>query len=227
MNPSTTSPNDLAHFLRDNVLSVQTNSKKYEKTLPGLIAELPVGITFDEEDDQMNARIRKSNRRKKVGKDGLFPGEESYILKWWLKREDALPLQGPEDTREQRFKNSLVEQRARETQLQIILILEILALEAASSAQSGTDHVRLGGGYARTKAERPSESKAPKKPLDLSTLLDILIERLCIWQSTNHDDSVSVGKSSSTTSKTIEHLEPYAGNGDRLRDFCSEVIIPL
>ena len=209
------------------MLSVQTNSKKYEKTLPGLIAELPVGITFGDEDDQMNSRMRKSKKRKKVGKDGLFPGEESYVLKWWLKREDALPLQGPEDTREQRVKNSLVEQRARETQLQIILILEILAIEAASSAQSRTDHMRLGGGYERNNAERPTESKAPKKPQDLSTLLDILIERLCIWQSTNHDDSVSVGKSSSTTSKTIEHLEPYAGNGDRLRDFCSEVIIPL
>ena len=206
------------------MLSVQTNSKKYEKTLPGLISELPVGITLHDEDDQMNARIRKSKKRKKVGKDGLFPGEESYVLKWWFKREEASPLQGPEDTREQRIKNSLVEQRARETQLQIILILEIVALEAAGSAQSGTDHKPLGGGHESTGTERPSESKAPKKPQNLSTLLDILIERLCIWQSTNHDDSVSIGKSSSITSKT---MEPHGGNGDRLRDFCFEVIIPL
>ena len=206
---------------------MQTNSKKYEKTLPGLIVELPAGINFDDEDDQMNARIRKSKKRKKVGKGGLFPGEESYVFNWWLKREEALPSQNPGDTREQRIKSSLVEQRARETQLQIILILEILALEATRSAQSRTGHMSLGEGHENTQATRPSESKAPKKPQNLSTLLDILIERLCIWQSTNHDDSVSIGKPSSTTSKTMEHLEAHARNGDRLRDFCSEVIIPL
>ena len=204
-----------------------TNNKKYDKSLPELITELPVGIASEDEAGYTNARIRKSKTRRKIGKNGFFPEEEGYVLKWWLRREKTLTAEGPEDTRERRTKRALVEQRARETQLQIILILEILALEAAGTAQGPKDLTMPNVTNDSNEDKHVPDAKKSKKPQDLSTLLDVLIERLCIWQTTNLEDSMSSGDKTKSVPQKAEKEGACADDGDRLRDFCSEVIVPL
>jgi len=196
------------------------NDKKYSDSLPKLIAELPAGVTSEDEEGLLADQIRKSKKRKKVSKGGLSPGEEQYLIKWWLYRESVTMGAGPGDIREQRAKDALRKQRAREIQLQVILILEVLALEAAGIPPSLVSQ--------QPKAEEekaPGQSKRGKKPLNLSTLLDVLIDRLCIWHSTSQGE---VRETEVThRSQHGEKLALRAPESDCLRDFCTEVVVPL
>ena len=213
----------LREFLRENVLSVSTNDKKYSETLPALIKEIPHGITSEDESSLLSDQIRKLKKRKKPSRGGLAPGEEQYVVRWWLHQERASLTGGPGETREQRVKQALVEQRARETQLQIILILEILALEAVAVNDPSVvhpDNKALGG----DDSTMHMQAKKSRKPQNLSNLLDVLIDRLCIWHSTSQGELISpdVTKEAEEVKITRQTSE-----GDRLRDFCTEVVVPL
>jgi hypothetical protein len=219
---------ELVELLRGSVLSVATNDKKYKASIPDLIKEIPIGVTSDDEDFQSLSRlggiIRKSKKRKKISKEGLLPGEEEYVMKWWMDMEKNSGSWTPNATRETMIKTLLVEQRFRETQLQIIIILEVLALEAAP-VQSIEQPLSIGSTES-TISKSGSLPKKPKKPKDLSLLLDVLIDRLCIWQSMNQDEGKRPGNE--LLSSSIEGWkDQYYGGSDHLRDFCKEVIIPL
>ncbi|MCV5147916.1 hypothetical protein OFB99_24965, partial [Escherichia coli] len=80
--------------------------------------------------------------------------------------------------------------RRRETQLQMIIILEILALEPLNRPVVATEDNELPGLETQetiggTKSERNrKKNKTPNLPL----LLDMHADRLCIWQSTTLDE---------------------------------------
>ena len=218
--PSSIGLSQLIEYLRESILSVPVGDKKYSESLPKLIAELPVGITSEDEDGLLADQIRKSKKRKKISKGGLSPGEEQFLIKWWLHRENGMFSAAPGDTREQRAKEALKEQRAREIRLQVILILEVLTLEAS--------------GIASISASKPpnadedttqAQTKRVKKPLNLSTLLDVLIDKLCIWHSTSQGEAkeADVGH----RPEQGEKLLVRAPESDCLRDFCTEVVVPL
>lgn len=211
---------ELVEYLRENTLSVPVNDKKYSESLPNLIAELPIGITSEDEDGLLADQIRKAKKRKKISKGGLLPGEEQHLIKWWLHRESVTLSAGPGHNREQRAKEALREQRAREIQLQIILILEVLALEAAGIPTTST---------IKTLNAEEEKNQAPsrrvKKPLKLSTLLDVLVDRLCIWHSTSQGEIREAD-----VAHRPQHGEKSglrASESDCLRDFCTEVVVPL
>ena len=226
--------NELTNSLRSNILSRTMTDTKYSDTLPKVLQELleklPIGIASD--DEECNAvtvlgdRLRKSKKRKKV-KDGLFPGEEEYIMRWHINQEKT-PIEGPEMTRGERTKSRLASQKAREAQLQLILLLETLALEtlALETSMADKSDVSKNLGSLSENAENKARPKA-KKPMDLTALLDILVERLCIWQATSQvEPNTATTKSHLTASHTKVDIS-HTSTNDQLKDFCLEVLIPL
>ena len=200
--------------------------KRYSDALPNLVRELPVGICSDDEEGHivsiLGDKLRKSKKRKKVTKNGVFPGEEEYVTRWHFNVERAIINGGPDISREKRIQSCLVEQRARETQLQIILILEVLALEKSGenvksqTIPDPTSDKSQGKGQSTT-----------KKPHDLPALIDTLVERLCIWQSTSQEEASVVRDDAPGKSDNANLDKSIASNNNQLRDFCTEVVIPL
>ena len=210
---------EMARSLKSMILSLQIMDKKYRETLPDLIRSVPTD-TLVEGDSTAPLGIEKRSRKakNKVGKDGLLSGEEVYAAKWWMLQIDE--CSGLED----RVQASLLEQRTRETKIQIILLLEILALEMAGNMQklkqqTTDDHL--------PKAESTSTRRRGKKPLNFGVLLDLLADRLCIWQSMSSSPSRSSAKQSKHSRTNESHLASHFPTSDHLRQFCADVILPL
>lgn len=213
----------IAEYLRICILSLPTMDKKYKETLPNIVKELPIGVFSD--DENMTAIFRKKTRKRKsskIGKDGLYPEEEVSVIRWWLDRRNSIDGDDSSDNRDERVRLRMAEQRARETQLQIILLLETLALEASNPGKiSENDPIVV-------EEKHPSSTKQKsKKLLDLNILLDLQIDRLCIWQSMSVGDSGSSAHEDKTDPRTTLKVSNEGRKFDVLRDFCVDVIVPL
>ena len=216
----------LSKFLRSCILSISMMDKKYREALPEVIRKLPVAVLSDDEKAPVIETIRKKNRKPKtwkIGRDGLVPGEEVNIAQWWI---DSKALVEPLSSHSHEDESTMIRvhyQRARETQLQIILILEILTIEAFLKVDS--DGMIL---HADEKDQDVSCGKQKsRKEIDLRTLLAVLIDRLCIWQSTVNDTGegkISINETSFTVTGIASNLKPRF---DGLREFCVEVVLPL
>ena len=189
--------------------------------MPELIKEIPPGSNAEDQEGLLKPifgeSYKRSKKRKKINPDGFFPGEESYIVKWWLQWEAASPESGVEDSQEARIRTACSTQKPREIQLQIILILETLVLLGQKKAETtdGDDAAQssLGGSEVTAKKET--------KPLDFSKILDIMLEKLQIWETTNQS---MLGTGSMADRKG----QPETTIGDNcLRNFCTEVVVPL
>jgi len=200
---------------------------KYRETLPNLIKDLPFGSISDDEGASMIAAIGKKGRKSRktrVGKNGLYAGEDLSATRWWLGRNMSSMDCDSADVREDAIRATLLEQRARETQLQIILVLETLALEA--SAEGSTTSSVLTD-LREAEVDSDKKPKKRKKPQDLSTLVEILADRLCIWQSMSKDESkTSSNENKSDTQRGAKMTTSVVGN-DHLRQFCVDVVLPL
>lgn len=200
---------------------------KYRETLPSMVKDLPFGpLSEDESVSITNALVKKTRKSKKtkIGKNGLYPGEEASITRWWLSRDAPAPACDSADVRENATRLALLEQRARETQLQAILALEVLALEASTTGpsieQNTTGTVPEGVG------ESQQKRKKAKKPQDLVVLLDLLVDRLTIWQSMNMDED-KTSKRGDTPSSPHPMKVDKPSNSDHLQQFCVDVVLPL
>ncbi|KAK2798404.1 hypothetical protein FQN50_008844 [Emmonsiellopsis sp. PD_5] len=209
---------DLTSFYRECILPVKKMDVKYKDSLPEVIQNAPVGMS----DDEAHANPGKSRKRKpkkpKLGRNGLYPDEDALITKWWRNRSLSETSVPGESSRQDEIRRLVADLRLRETQLQVLLILETISLEAASRrASRGLSSTEIQAGQT---PKRPKE----KKPQDLNVLLELLVDRLCIWHAVSFGD--------------ILHTAPASGNGknessgkpgenDKLRDFCTEVIIPF
>ncbi len=221
---------ELAEFLRSSVLTLAVFDKKYREAVPQIIQSLPPGNLSNDE-DSMGVNKRK-NKKKRLGKDGLYPREDDYIRKWWRSRELDSHNAGPSEDRDEETKRLLVELRTRETQMQLVLVLEIMVLEA-----SFKDHDPLGEQTTHVRVDEKSQAKRrrPKTRQDLGLLLELLIDRLTIWQSVSLPEEISRPSTSTGTNHTRDHVRiGHKGissatheNNERLRDFCVEVIVPL
>ena len=220
----------LAGHLREMILPLPMMDLKYRETIPQIVGGFPIGALSDEENVLLLDSLSKKKKKKttgpkktKPGKNGLYPDEDIYVMKWWLNRRSQADQQ--EITEMETRKQTIIwEQRARETKLQIILILEILALESV---------LKVDGSHAASsdKLDLPVEepgpkSKKPRKPQDLSVLLELLADRICIWQSTNQSPRKDPAKH-----KKIANAEGTAGpklaTSDHLRQFGADVVLPL
>lgn len=217
------SNDNLAQLLRSTILPVRLRSnaavidKKYNSTLPEALEEIPPGITLEDGTDipgLSQDRVSKSKRRKKLTAGGLLPGEEEYIVKWWIQRETTMSHERLEDPRDKRMKYAIAEQKVREVQLQIILILEILALERSSVSTTRDNPIETQEEALHTQPN----SKREKKLQDLPRTLDALVEKLQIWETTN-EDVMAIS--------TMSSLKNNGTSSSFLRSFCLEIILPF
>ena len=209
-------------------MSLTTMDKKYRDALPAIIRDLPFEKFSDHEGASTLAAHKKKARKckkTKIGKNGLYSGEEVDIARWWTCREKSDHVCDSKDAHENAMKATLLDQRARETQMQIILVLETLALEACVTDVAPRPTVA----EESPKQDESSQNKPKKlkKPQDLNTLLDLLADRLCIWQSMNTDQTKISGDDSQPSGECEIKLSKGSTQNECLRGFCIDVILPL
>ncbi|RYP74257.1 hypothetical protein DL770_007638 [Monosporascus sp. CRB-9-2] len=221
--------NDLIDFLKSLVMTTVQIDKKYRETLPDIISKMkPVMQDSDNEQSSSKAKKRKA-KKMKLGKDGLYPGEDEHVRKWWgahkpeLKDDNETATSAsPHDA-----KVKLFYLRSRETQLQMIIILEILALEPLRTPDDAADS-QLPGMPGAAEADGETPKPAPPKKRNRHNfpfLLDVHADRLCIWQSTALDE-VKMMDDSQIGQKS-EAQKSLRATSDPLKDFCVDVIVPL
>ncbi|KAI4193840.1 MAG: hypothetical protein LQ348_002766 [Seirophora lacunosa] len=145
-------PRHLVDYLRTLIIPLNLLDKKYRETLPTIVAEIPMLDMSEHEGIEAHARAQRCNRKskkEKIGKNGLYAEEETDIRQWWLDQRVLAPVCESEELRTDSMKTTLLEQKTREICLQIILVLEVLALEGTlpvpsiESAQGRADEEQL------------------------------------------------------------------------------------
>lgn len=227
---STLDMNELVAFLDGVVLTTTVLDKKYKDGVPEIVSNLGPGSQSGGEAE--NVVETKSRKRKKMkpGKTGLYPTEDSFIRRWWSAHENDTEFGAPGVTLDSIAKDRIAHLRIRETQLQIIVILEALALQPLATSASGPDGELPSASLDEKSLENDaSASRKSKKPRDLGAILDIHVDRLCIWQSVSVEDG-QVSKMRQPTDPTGVSKDPSSTResaADILREFCVEVIAPL
>lgn len=206
----------LLELLQDMILTVSMNDKKYAAALPEFVKEVPATAIDDDTETkkQTETMCKRGKRRKKVSNGGLFPCEEDYVLQWWLEREGSSESLACDDTLAQRIRSGLAKQRTRETQLQIMLILEAMIAENAESETVGPTEVTTD---MLEQAKSPGKNKPKRK--NLQSLLEMHIDRLCIWQTTQNGFD--------TDSPTLRPKSSHGEKVNALQDFCTEALVPF
>lgn len=219
--------NDLVDFLKSLVMTTTQIDKKYRETIPDLISKMKP-MFQDSDVEQGNAKTKKRKTRKmKLGKNGLYPMEHEHIQKWWsarkpeFKDDEAMTTTEPPETKLQ-----VAWLRSRETQLQMIIILEILALEPLVPSQSNRDSQLPGLPLEELPAEALKDNSTRKRSRhNLPSLVDVHADRLCIWQSTALDEVKLPDDTQS--SAQLETQKSSRATSDPLKDFCVDIIVPL
>lgn len=216
---STTSSN-LVDFLRNSILPVNVMDKKFKDNLQALIKDLPMVTP-----SPVKSR-RKKKFKPKRDKAGLFTNEQEYLEKWWRGEEVPGSMTSPENT-DTALRRRIPGLRSRETYLQVIIILETMYLETTKKATTPAiedpnlmvDSQGMETQDAESQAALGTTKHKGKKALDLRSLLETLLDRLCIWQ----DLETHAPARSLLSDKDAKHNEP----SNELRDFCIEIIVPF
>ncbi|CAK7235436.1 hypothetical protein SCUCBS95973_009269 [Sporothrix curviconia] len=213
---------ELIDFLKSIVLASATIDKKYRETVPDLVSHLR---TLGEVSDHTEKK-RKSKKPKKIklGSSGLYTDEDVHVRRWWAANKPT-PRDDEVLPRPEEVKYTISCLRTRETQLQIILILEIMALETMRPVGDAGES-QLPGMTAEM-ATTPAKKEVPKKrnKHNLPLLIDVHADRLCIWQSTTSDDIRALAESQVRSAS-----EPGAvktAHSDPLKEFCVDIIVPF
>ncbi|KAI1635174.1 DNA replication regulator SLD3-domain-containing protein [Biscogniauxia mediterranea] len=223
---STLEMKDLVGFLKSLVLTTMQIDKKYREAIPGVISDMKTRFQ-DSENEQDGGKARKKKTKKmKLGKNGLYPGEDEHIRQWWTahkprpKDDDEIMTADPQGTKLQ-----ISCLRSRETQLQMIIILEILALEPLTASTSKESQLP-GLPNVEEAIEKPKETPTKKRDRhNLPFLLDVHADRLCIWQSTALDEINMMDDSQ--TNPEAEPNKSLRATSDPLKDFCVDIIVPF
>ncbi|KAH0499352.1 hypothetical protein TgHK011_006553 [Trichoderma gracile] len=216
---------DLIEFLKSLILTTVQIDKKYRESIPEIIAKLKDRIDSSDE-----GRKRKRKPKKmKLGKSGLYPLEDENVMRWWAANKPEPNDDGASITPSQ-IKSHVSILRTRETKLQMILIMEILALEPLKAAgESGEANLPALPGAADSgdlleNIWHPQPKKRNKH--NLPVLLDVHADRLTIWQSTASDEQLLLEDAPSSQVPLDGNLDKKASS-EPLRDFCVDVIMPF
>ena len=216
--------NDLVEFLKSLVMTTVVIDKKYRETIPEIVAKMK---TLTQESESGASKPKKKKAKKpKLGKDGLYPGEIDHIRQWWTSHQPSSSGDDVKALSATEHKYHISSLRRRETQLQMILVLEILALEPVALAKEV--ECQLPGMESQVASREESQEPSAKKRNrhNLPVLLDVHADRLCIWQSTTSDEVKAVAESQVPT-EGHEGEQVERANSDPLRDFCVDIIVPL
>ncbi|KAJ4296547.1 hypothetical protein N0V90_006592 [Kalmusia sp. IMI 367209] len=212
---------ELVTFLRSMLLTHKAEEKKYREKLPEVIKALPPGCFSDEDLVDVATKPKKTRKKIKLSRDGMYPQEVDIVRKWWFTNISTAEI-AREETMEQRIKRRLSELRVREALIQMILILEITALESLTTYKEPIEGQEAAATESQATGESQTKSKKRKKKLDdVNLLLDLLLDKLCIWQSVEQEGVLDFD-----AKKQDEGHNGPAGK-DRLQSFCVEVIIPF
>jgi DNA replication regulator SLD3 len=222
---------DLADFCRDSIIPIKKMDLKYRDSIVNILQALDlVEVSNGAEEPQKastKSKAKRKSSKRKIGKDSLYPAEKEFIVSWWRGRTLGDSDVPTAEVQTKDMRSGIADLRSRETEMQVLLVLEALALEAAekSSAPDKASKPLI--------KEEPSEPEQDttltalpqykkKKRQDLKSELDLLVDRLCIWHTVGLEDfSTDFSENQKTDSGRDSHSK------DRLRDFCSDVIIPF
>ncbi|KAF3764973.1 hypothetical protein M406DRAFT_258833 [Cryphonectria parasitica EP155] len=216
--------NDLVNFLKGLVIGIPQIDKKYRETVPALIDDMKVLVESNDEEEPRPKR-RKA-KKMKLGKDGLWTNEVDDVKKWWRSNKPAVRDEDSSiDPREIKYHVSFL--RTRETQLQMILLLEILALEAVHPAQDAQDSLLPGISVEDLPKEQPVGTAPKKKEKhDYSLLVNLHADRMSIWQSTTLDEMKMIAAEAEAKRGQSSRGADRA-DSDPLKDFCIDIIVPF
>ncbi|TKA25744.1 hypothetical protein B0A50_05841 [Salinomyces thailandicus] len=216
-------PQELITFLRDAILTVTVTDRKHRDSIPSHVKDLPpVGL----ETPEQPAKGKKRKQRKwkaKRDKYGFFSNEKDHIEKWWREHDEGNIATSSGETIDDALKRRLPRLRVRETYLQLILALEVLALEASLPPQHPPEPQQHDDTHDQEEAAATKTPKA-KKAADLPALLNTLVDRLTIWHSL---ETVYPTKKSDETTSTADDPTSSSKSIDELRSFCIEVLLPF
>lgn len=130
------------------------------------------------------------------------------------------------ETIDQRIRRRVGDLRVRETLAQLIVMLEIVALEALSTYKAPLDDKSTLEEKETQDEQQPKPKKRLRKLDDINLQLDLLLDKLCIWHATEELGILDFDV------KPSRQNEGHGGSGrndasDRLHSFCVEVIIPF
>ncbi|KAL4783005.1 DNA replication regulator SLD3-domain-containing protein [Aspergillus varians] len=205
---------ELINFYREAILTAKKMDLKFRETLPATLHDIVLSVS----DGDAPPKKRKS-KKKSLGRNGFYPEEPDFIRGWWKNRPLTETGTSAETSRDAEIKKQVSDLRLRETQLQILLILETIALEAVAADEAK----KAGQEKASTDASVQKPKPKPKKPQDLNVMLELHLDRLCIWHAVSFDD----GPISDAQASGNNQQSGKAGGNDAMRDFCTEVIIPF
>ncbi|KAL5341862.1 DNA replication regulator SLD3-domain-containing protein [Aspergillus crustosus] len=204
---------DLTGFYRAAILTAKKMDLKYRETLPTTLHDIVLSIS----DDEMTAPKKRKSKKKTLGRNGLYAEEQDFIRRWWKNRALTETGSSAETSRDAEIKKHVSDLRLRETHLQILLILETIALEATAAEAK-----RAGNTEDATEMTPQKPKTKSKNSQDLNTMLELHLDRLCIWHAVSFDN-VSVSESQASGRAQLGKT----GSNDAMRDFCTEVIIPF
>ncbi|KAF4960714.1 hypothetical protein FSARC_10393 [Fusarium sarcochroum] len=212
---------DLIEFLKGLVLTTVQIDKKYRETIPALIAQMKTAVDSSDEGRKRKRRAKKM----KIGKDGLYPHEETHISKWWAMNKPEL-TEDETDIPAPQIKSLTSMLRTRETQLQMILILEILALTPLKPADDAEDsQLPPLPGAADSQGDMAPPAAKKRNKHNLPVLVDVHADRLTIWQSTVSDEQLLL--EDSQVSNAPDGQPQQKGSSEPLKDFCVDIIVPF
>ena len=220
------SSNLLIEQLSAGLLPFTVMDKKYRETVPNIVRELPAVLHEKEDCELYLVPLRnkaKKSKTDKVNKSGLHPGEQIDIARWWLTSDCSDFSDGETSSHAELLKSRVSKLRERETQAQIILALEIIAMEQRKKDAFEPSMPQDADAYQDKQIEK---RKKAKKSLDPKTLLEMMLDRLCIWQSMAADE-----RSLTPHSKSVKPQSARNDSGntsyDGLKNFCIDVIVPF
>lgn len=224
--------NDLIAFLESLVLPTSVVDKKYKDAVPNLVSSLIMGSGSADEAQKGASKLKKAKTKKmKLGKSGLYPTEDTYITRWWNSQDASAEHTIPGETKEDVLRKRIAQLRVRETQLQTIVILEALALQPLATSQTDlNENLPATGIESGVSDGKPTQTGKAKKPLNLAVLVEVHIDRLCIWQSVAAETGIVPSKTERDSKMNVAS-EGVSGkrddSSDMLWEFCVEVIAPL
>jgi DNA replication regulator SLD3 len=218
--------NDHIAFLESLIMSTTLVDKKFRDGLPNCISLIDLQDHSADDANLAAGKTKKMRSSKKIkpSKNGLYPAEDTLIRRWWASHDEDAESGAPGTSREEITKSRISQLRIRETQLQIIVILEVLALQPLASASEDVGESLPAALPATEIAEGKDKPIKSKKADHLTMLIDVHIDRLCIWQSIALE-AIKAPLRDKPTDGSAANLPKPTDN--ILRDFCVEVIAPL
>lgn len=221
--------NEYITFLESLIISTTLIDKKYKDGVPECVSLIDIHdhSAADVLQTVEKTKKRRSSKKMKPGKTGLYPTEDALIRKWWASHDDEADSGIPGTSREDITRTRISQLKIRETQLQMIVILEVLALQPLSLVSEDVNDGLPTALPSNIGADGKGKPVKARKPDHLTMLIDVHIDRLCIWQSIALE-AVKTPLDSAPHQNEELGSTPLSTHSDNiLRDFCVEIIVPL